>query len=88
MGVEESVWREGPDHEPEPEPERVKLSISFSPEVAKILRSLAMERGVSMTEVLRQALTTEKFLADAIKGGEKILLKDPRTKEVRELLLR
>jgi hypothetical protein len=74
--------------DPNQDHERVKLSVSFSPEVARVLRSLAAERGISMTEVLRQCITTEKFLADAIKNGEKILLKDPRSRTTRELVLR
>ena len=70
------------------ETERVKITISLSPEVAGVLRDLAAERGVSMTEVLRQAITTEKFLADAIRSGEKILLREPRKRTTRELVFR
>ena len=46
------------------------------------------ERDITMTHALRQAITTERFLADAIKRGEQILLRDGKTKAVRELLLR
>jgi Ribbon-helix-helix protein, copG family len=68
--------------------DRTQLTVNLPCEVVDALRSLAQERGVTMTEVLRQAVTTEKFLADAQRQGDTILLRNERTKRTRELLLR
>lgn len=43
-----------------------------------MLRQLADRRGVSMTEVLRRAIGTEKFIDDALENGELILIEDTR----------
>jgi hypothetical protein len=66
--------------------ERVKVTFAFSPEVIDALRYMARERDITVTEVVRQAISTEKFLFDAIAGGEKILLRKGR--HTRELILR
>jgi predicted transcriptional regulator len=68
--------------------ERVKLTVTLSEDIMNALRSLAQERDISMTQALRQAITTERFLADAIKQGEKVLLRDERAKTTREVVFR
>ena len=62
------------------------MTFAFSPEVIETARALAHERGITVTEVFRQAISTEKFLADAIARGEKVMLKEGRN--TRELIFR
>ncbi len=67
--------------------EPVKLSVNLSKEVVDALKSLADERGTSVTEALRKAISTEKFLHDTTKEGGKILIED-RDKSLKQVLLR
>ena len=65
--------------------EVVKLSVNLTPQVAETLRRLAKERGTNMTEVLKSAIGTERFISDAKKQDQKILVEDKNGK-VREIL--
>jgi predicted transcriptional regulator len=65
----------------------VKLSANLSDEVVGTLRKLAEKRGTTMTEVLRQAISTEKFLQDEIDAGSKLLIED-KNHNIRQVLIR
>ncbi len=67
--------------------EKTKLTVNLSEEVTATLKALASERGTSVTEILRQAISTEKFLLTEVKEGGKVLIKD-RDGNMKELLLR
>ena len=62
----------------------VKLSANLSRDVVDALRELAGKRGVSMTEVLRQAISQDKYFQDAADRGDKVLVasKSGRMREV------
>lgn len=66
--------------------ERVKVTITLSDKALRAVRDLARWRGITMTEVFRQAITTEKYLADALRNGDKILLDGPLGR--RELVIK
>ena len=69
--------------------ERVKVTIVLGNEAVRVVRELAESRGITMTEVFRQAITTEKFLFDALAKGDTILLKGPgRRAKLREVVIR
>ena len=65
----------------------VKISANLSIEVVDTLKSIARKQGISMTEALRRAIGTEKFLLDSEEEGSKILIED-REKRIRQLVLR
>lgn len=65
----------------------VKISANLSEEVVQALRELAEEKGVTMTEMLRQAISLEKFLSDQVKEGKKVLLED-KDKKYQQILMR
>jgi hypothetical protein len=65
----------------------VKMSVNFSHQVVSALRALAKKRGVTMTEVLRQAIGTEVFLDEQRNRGGRVLVEDRRGR-VRELVIR
>ncbi len=90
FGARKATARESQESESElvQSPQRVKVTFSLPREVVAVLRELARERGISMTEVLRQAVTTEKFLTDAQKEGDEIILQNNERKRTRQLLLR
>lgn len=65
----------------------VKLSVNLSEDVAGALKDLATHEGISMTEALRRAIGTEKFLRDEISKGHKVLIEDDE-KKLKEIVLR
>ena len=65
----------------------VKLSVNLSKEVVDALKTIASEQGTTVTEALRKAISTEKFLRDAAKEGSKVLI-EQRDKSIRQLVLR
>jgi hypothetical protein len=65
----------------------VRLSVNLTPDVANTLRELAAARGTSITDALRRAIGTEKFLQDAANRNAKILVEEP-DKTVKQIVLR
>ena len=68
-------------------PDPVKLSVNLSKEVVDALRQIAKEQGTTVTEALRKAISTEKFLRDTTKEGGKVLIQD-RDKNIKQIVLR
>ena len=46
----------------------IKMSVNLPADVVEVLRKLAAKRRTTMTEVLRQAIGTEKFIDDVNVG--------------------
>lgn len=65
----------------------IKMSVTLSEDVVKAIRVLAHRRGTTMTEVIRQAIGTEKFLDDAQAAGGKVLVEDKKGR-VRQIIFR
>jgi hypothetical protein len=65
----------------------VKISANLSQEVLDALRNIAKTQGISMTEALRRAISTEKFLLDQVQANSKILIED-KDKNIRQILVR
>lgn len=56
--------------------QNVQVSAELPREMLDTLERLAKERGVSANTVLQQAITTERFLADTIGSGKKVLIEN------------
>lgn len=65
----------------------VKLCISLPEQVMNALKEVAVSQGVTMTEAIRRAIGTEKFLMKEKEKGGKVLIED-KEKNLRELVLR
>jgi predicted transcriptional regulator len=65
----------------------IKISANLSSAVVDALKEIAAKRGISMTEALRQAISHEKFFQDAVDQDQKVLLEEPKTGRLREVLL-
>lgn len=52
-----------------------EYKVDLSDEVVKALQELAARRGLKMNEVLQQAITTEKLIADNVDEGDDLLIK-------------
>ena len=56
------------------QPRKVRLNADLSPEVAMALKELAQKQGVSLTEALSRAISTEKVLDEKRRKGGKVLI--------------
>jgi hypothetical protein len=65
----------------------IKMSVNLPATDVKVLKALASKRDTTMTEVLRQAIGTEKFIDDVHRDGGKILIEDKKG-SVRQLVFR
>lgn len=65
----------------------IKTSVNLPEETVDALREISEESGSSMAEVLRRAISTEKYLYDTVREGGKILIQD-KNKNMKELLIR
>jgi hypothetical protein len=64
-----------------------RVNVYFSDQVYDELRRIAQERGKTLSDVLRDAVTLEKLLADTRREGGRLLL-EKGDGEMRELLVR
>jgi hypothetical protein len=65
--------------------DRTTRRIEFSQEAYEALEKLAQERGISITEVLRDALSHEQWIDELRKDNARLLVE--RNGETRELVL-
>jgi hypothetical protein len=65
--------------------EVVRVSLNLSRDEVETLRDIAMQRNTTMTDVLRHAVVLERFVNEATKNKEKILVEKPDGK-IRELV--
>jgi predicted transcriptional regulator len=63
-----------------------RLTLRLSPEARQTLDWIAKERDVSLSEVIRRALGTEKFLIEVSKRKARILVDQPGER-LKELVL-
>lgn len=64
----------------------VKVSMNFSPQTIAVLRDLSQKSGATMTEVARRGIGLQKFIAQEIEAGGKLLIEDSKGKMQRVIL--
>jgi hypothetical protein len=64
-----------------------KVTVSLTGEAIGAVREIALARGISVSEALRQAIGTEKFITDERSKGSKILIERP-DQSLREVVIR
>ena len=64
----------------------LKTTISLPEDTLAALRELANARNVSFNEVIRRAVTMDKYLNDARNDGCRILIEDPE-KLIKEIVI-
>jgi hypothetical protein len=57
-----------------------RLSVNLAPDVASALRELAQEHGLTLSEAVRRAISTEHYLRAKRREGYKVLIEDQRGK--------
>lgn len=55
---------------------KIRLNADLSPDVAKALKDLADKQGVSLTEALSRAISTEATLVAKRKKGARVLVQE------------
>ena len=55
---------------------KISVSAELSEDLLQALKELAQKRGVSANTALEQAITTEKFFADEVAAGKKVLIEN------------
>ncbi|WP_035238714.1 ribbon-helix-helix protein, CopG family [Desulfobacter vibrioformis] len=65
----------------------LRVSVNLPENIVETLKQLAARDGITMTEVIRKAIMTEKLLSDELKEGNKILIED-QSKKFRQLIFR
>jgi cysteine synthase len=70
-----------------PAMEKTKLTVNLTYDAMAALRALADQRGVTLGQALGQAIASEKFLADEVNKGGKVLIEKP-DQTIREVVLR
>lgn len=63
-----------------------KISVNLSEEVLGAARELMESKNMTMTEVLRRAISTRALLEAAQADGKHVLLRDPKTKETERVI--
>jgi hypothetical protein len=53
-----------------------KLTLRLAPDVRIALEWIANKKGVTLGEVIRQAITHEKFLTEEVDRGSAIIIED------------
>lgn len=65
-----------------------KISMNLSDEVLEALREIAARDNVTLTEATRRAISTWKFLDDAQRDGQHLLIRDPKTRKAERVIFR
>ena len=68
-------------------PRIIKTSINLPEDAIEAVREISRRTGSSMSDVIRQAISTEKYLQDTTSKGGKILIKESDN-TLKELLIR
>lgn len=68
--------------------ELTRLSVNINPATADALRALAERQGVSMTEVVRRAISLAVFIDEETRAGRQIHTVRADGKKRRELIIR
>jgi Ribbon-helix-helix protein, copG family len=64
-----------------------RMTIALPADTARMLELLSELQGVSQTEALRRAISTEAFIQREIKDGSKVLIESPDNR-LKELVFR
>jgi predicted DNA-binding protein len=64
-----------------------KTSINLSEDAVEFLRKRSKGEGKTVADIIREAISTEKFLREAVDSGKKILIED-RDRLLRQVVFR
>ncbi len=65
-----------------------KISVNLSTQVLSALREMAAQEAVTLTEILRRAISTHKFVEEVQHEGKSIYVHDPETNQSERVIFR
>jgi hypothetical protein len=65
-----------------------RMTVNLAEDALAKLKWIADSQGITLTEALRRAIATEGYIRQEASKGHKILVQDPATNVVRELVFR
>jgi Ribbon-helix-helix protein, copG family len=68
--------------------EKVKVTVNMTQEDVDALKEIAEAQGITLTEALRRAVRTEKFIQDTMAEDANILVEDKKKKTVKQVVFR
>jgi len=68
------------------EPMPVKVTVNLPDSTVNAIKSIAQERGTTVTEALRQVIDSQHFLQQEIQDGNNLLIQNPSDKSIRQVL--
>jgi len=63
-----------------------KVTVNLPNATVDALRDLAKSRGTTLTEALRQAIESQRFLNTEVESGNRLLIQNPVDQTVRQLV--
>jgi predicted transcriptional regulator len=66
----------------------MRINIELSEELSEQLRGLAKKRNTTVSDVMRRAISLETFFDKEISDGNKILIKEDGSDNLRQVVLR
>jgi predicted transcriptional regulator len=66
----------------------MKMNIQLSDELAETVRTLAKKRNTSISDVVRRAISLDKFFEEELSEGNTVILKNKNSDKMREVILR
>jgi len=64
----------------------VKVTVNLPESTVAAIKEIAQQRGVTVTEALRQVIDGQHFLQQEIRGGNNVLIQNPKDKTMRQVL--
>jgi len=65
----------------------VRLSVNINAQTARVIKSIAKDSNISITEVIRRAISVAYFLYGESRSGRKIVVTDKRGREIKQIFL-
>jgi hypothetical protein len=63
-----------------------KVTVNLPDETVAAIKSIADNRGTTITEALRQVIESQRFLNTEMENGNKLLLQNPADQTVRQVV--
>lgn len=63
-----------------------KVTVNLPDETVEAIKQIASDRGTTITEALRQAIESQRFLHDETKAGKDLLLQNPADRTIQRIV--
>jgi metal-responsive CopG/Arc/MetJ family transcriptional regulator len=69
-----------------PGPNTTKVTVNLPDATVEAIKTIAEERGTTVTEALRQVIESQRFLQDEEQSGNKVLIQNTSDNSVRQVI--